>query len=56
MRLTTLPLSYVDCREIWELQSSGTLMACTVIALPFNVSITINTTIVVLMVMDNYLW
>jgi len=26
--LTTLPLSYADCREIWEPQTPGNLRAC----------------------------
>ena len=30
---TTLPLSCANCQEIWELQASGTLRACTEIAL-----------------------
>ena len=33
--MTTLPPSYADCLEIWELQPPGTLRACTGIALPF---------------------
>jgi hypothetical protein len=28
VRLTTLPPSYADCLEIWELQPSGTLRVC----------------------------
>jgi hypothetical protein len=36
--LTTLPPSCADCLEIWESQPSGTLWACTGIALPLPLS------------------
>jgi hypothetical protein len=34
LRLTTLPLSYADCLEIWEPQTPETLAVCTGTAHP----------------------
>ena len=38
--LTTLPPSCADCQEIWELEPSGPIRACTGIALLVGYSIT----------------